>query len=185
MHDGLGALGDLVEGCVVMWVIVGYAVGDDDAAADGLGVIKGGDHFAEIFAVVVVCSAKDDDKLVAPDPVDGAVLVDMRDGAGGLFDEFVAFGVTVGVIDFLETVHVAADNGKGTGGSVEDVCVDLIFVFEEVLSAADTGEIVEIGQAVCFGLLFFAADLFVYVANADDDVGVIVVFGAGGFELDV
>ena len=185
VHGGVGALDDLGEGCVVLGVVVGDAVGDDDAAADVLGVVEGGHHLGKILAVVVVLAAEDGCEFVAADPVDGAVFVDMGDGACGLLDEFVAFGMAVGVIDMLESVHVTDDDGKGTCCPIEYVFVDLLFFFKEEVFAGKSGETVQICQAECFGLLFFAADLFVNVADADDDVGVIVVFHGNGFELDV
>ena len=63
-------------------------------------------------AVLIILTPQEDGKLIAADPEDRAVLEDLTDELAGLSEVLVSGIVSLRIIDFLEVVDVAVNEGK-------------------------------------------------------------------------
>ena len=66
----------------------------------------------ELLPDEIIAPAQDHHKLISARPVNRAVLEDVADHPAGLEDVFVARLVAKGIVNDLQAVHIADDNGK-------------------------------------------------------------------------
>ena len=134
--------------------------------------------------MLVILSAHYDDEFIASDTVNRAVVEYPADDPRGVTDEAVPGVMTVVVVDVLETVHVAYRDGERLILPGGDQQIAFLLGFEIGVLALDAGESVAVGLLPRRPEFLVAADLGVYIADADDYVRIINVWHAARLEHD-